>query len=148
MRTKLTNTLQLIVVITGLVYILTGALFFYSPLKSFEFFSIDVPDDWFKSIEYDTFIAPLYTLIRSFAAMVFTSGISMILPLYDPLKYRGLIYYMGIIFPLISSSLLFYHGIKSDHWILTFFGIVFSSILLVTLCGLIITRKEAKAGIE
>ena len=148
MRTKLTNILQVIVLLTGLVYILTGVLFFYSPVRSFEFFSIDVPDDWFKSIEYDTFIAPLYTLIRSFSAMIFTGGISMILPLYDPLKYRGLIYYMGIIFPLISSSLLFYHGIKSDHWILTFFGIIFFVILLASMCGLIITRKEAKAGIE
>lgn len=148
MRSKLTNILQVIVLISGLVYILIGVLFFYSPIRFFEIFLIEVPDDWFKSIEYDTFIAPLYTLTRSFSAMIFTSGISMILPLYDPLKYRGLIYCMGIIFPIISSTILFYNGIKSDHWILNVFGIIFSGILLATTLGLIITHKEAKAGIE
>jgi hypothetical protein len=148
MRSRLTNILQVIVLITGIVYILTGALFFYSPIRFFEIFSIEVPDDWFRSIEYDTFIAPLYIITRSFSAMIFTSGISMILPLYDPLKYRGLIYYMGIIFPLISSVILLYNGLVFDHWILTFFGAAFLIILLAMACGLIITFKEAKAGVE
>jgi hypothetical protein len=148
MRSRLTNILQVIVIITGIIYILIGAFFFYSPIRFFEIFSIEVPDDWFKSIEYDTFIAPLYIIAKSFSAMIFTSGISMILPLYDPLKYRGLIYCMGIIFPLISSSLLLNNGINFDHWILIFFGIVFLIILLATICGLIITFKESKAGIE
>jgi hypothetical protein len=148
MRSRLTNILQVIVLITGIIYILIGAFFFYSPIRFFEIFSIEVPDDWFKSIEYDTFIAPLYIIAKGFSAMIFTSGISMILPLYDPLKYRGLIYCMGIIFPLISSILLLNNGINFDHWILVFFGIVFLVILLAMICGLIITYKEAKTGIE
>jgi hypothetical protein len=148
MRSKATNILQVVVLITGIVYLLMGALFFYSPIRFFEIFYIEVPDDWFKSIEYDTFVAPLYIITRSFSAMIFTAGISMILPLYDPLKYRGLVYYMGIIFPLISSILLLFNGIEFDHLILTFFGVVFSVILLATACGLVITLKEAKAGIE
>jgi hypothetical protein len=148
MRSKLTNILQVVVLITGIVYLLMGALFFYSPIRFFELFNIEVPDDWFKLIEYDTFVAPLYIITRSFSAMIFTAGISMILPLYDPLKYRGLVYYMGIIFPLISSVLLLYNGIEFDHLILTFFGVVFLVILLATTCGLVITLKDAKAGIE
>jgi len=127
---------------------LIGALFFYSPIRSFEIFYIDVPDDWFKSIEYDTFVAPLYIITRSFSAMILAAGLAMILPLYDPLKYRGLIYYTGIIFPLISSITLLYNGIEFDHWILTLFGAVFLIILLATVCGLAMTFKEAKAGIE
>ncbi len=148
MRSKLTNILQVIVLITGVVYLLTGVMFFYSPIRSFEIFSIEVPDDWFKSIEYDTFVAPLYFILRSFSAMILTAGLAMILPLYDPLKYRGLIYYTGIIFPLISSVLLLYSGIEFDHWILVVFGVVFLVVLLATACGLAITFKEAKAGIE
>jgi hypothetical protein len=148
MRSRLTNILQVIVLLTGLIYILIGAFFFYSPIRFFEIFSIEVPDDWFKSIEYDTFIAPLYIIVKGFSAMIFTSGISMILPLYDPLKYRGLIYFMGIIFPLISSIFFLNNGINLDHWILIFFGIVFFIILLATICGLLITYKESKAGIE
>ncbi|MFH0974172.1 MAG: hypothetical protein V1874_00145 [Spirochaetota bacterium] len=148
MRTKLTNILQVIIIITGIIYLLLGAFFFYSPVKFFQIFSIEVPDDWFKSIEYDTFVAPLYILARSFSAMLFTAGMAMILPLYDPLKYRGLVYFTGIVFPLFSSVILLYNGYTFDHWILTCFGIGFVAIFLVTLWGLIITLKEAKAGIE
>jgi hypothetical protein len=148
MRTKLTNILQVIILITGIIYVLAGAFFFYSPVKFFQIFSIEVPDDWFKSIEYDTFVAPLYILARSFSAMLFTAGLAMILPLYDPLKYRGLIYFTGIVFPLISAVILLYNGYAFDHWILTCFGIGFVVIFLATLWGLIITLKEAKAGIE
>jgi hypothetical protein len=148
MRTKLTNILQVIVLLTGLVYAATGAVFFYSPIKFVEIFFIDVTEDWVRAIQSDTFIAPLYFFARSFAAMIFTSGLAMMLPLYDPLKYRGLIYYSGIIFPLISFITLLYNGIKYDHWILTVFGFIFLFILAATLSGLIITRKEARAGIE
>ncbi|MBN2400872.1 MAG: hypothetical protein JXN64_00585 [Spirochaetes bacterium] len=148
MRTRLTNILQVIVLIAGIIYILIGVVFYYSPINFFKFFSVEVPDDWFKSIEYDTFVAPLYILIKGFSAMIFTSGMSMILPLYDPLRYRGLIYYMGIIFPLFSGVMLLYSGFKLDHLILTSLGAVFFFILLSTAIALIITRKEAKAGIE
>jgi hypothetical protein len=123
-------------------------LFYYSPIKFFEIFLIEIPDDWFKVVQNDTFIAPLYIIAKSFSAMILTSGLAMILPLYDPLKYRGLIYFTGILFPILSVVVLFYNGIKFEHWILTFLGIIFLVILLAVMCGLIITRKEAKAGIE
>jgi hypothetical protein len=148
MRTRLTNILQVIVLLTGIVYIAIGAVFYYSPIKFAEIFLIDVTEDWVRAIQSDTFIAPLYFFARCFAAMIFTTGLAMILPLYDPLKYRGLIYYLGIIFPVISFITLLYNGIKYDHWILIIFGFVFLFILAATLTGLIITRKEAKAGIE
>lgn len=148
MRTKSTNILQVIVLITGIIYTLLGMLFYYSPIKFFEIFLIEIPDDWFKVVQNDTFIAPLYIIAKSFSAMILTSGLTMILPLYDPLKYRGLIYFTGILFPVLSVIVLFYSGIKFEHWILTFLGIIFLVILLAVICGLIITRKEANAGIE
>lgn len=148
MRTKLTNILQVIVLITGIIYTLLGMLFLYSPIKFFEIFLLEIPDDWFKAVQNDTFIAPLYIMIKSFSAMILASGLAMILPLYDPLKYRGLIYFTGILFPVLSAIVLFYNGIKFEHWILTFLGIIFLVILLAVVFGLIITRKEAKRGIE
>ncbi len=148
MRSKRTNILQVIVLLSGIIYTLIGAVFFYSPIKFVEIFYIDVTEDWVKAIQDDTFIAPLYFFARCFSSMIFTSGMAMILPLYDPLKYRGLIYFTGIIFPVISFLTLLYNGIKLDHWILSVFGMVFLIILVVTLFGLIVTRKEAKAGIE
>ncbi len=148
MRTKLTNILQLIVLLTGVIYILTGLVFFYSPVRFVEFFLIDVTDDWFKAIQYDTFIAPLFFLARGFAAMILAAGLSMILPLYDPLKYRGLIYYTGIVYPVLSSIIFLFNGIKFEHWILTIFGITNLAIFIANLTGLIITHREAKAGIE
>jgi len=147
MRTRLTNILQVFVLLTGIIYILIGAVYYYSPIGFFEFF-LDVPDDWTKLVAEDTFIAPLYLISRGFSAMIFAAGLAMILPLYDPLKYRGLIYYTGILFPVISFPVLLYHGISHEHWILTLLGIIFLSIFLINACGLIITRKEAKAGIE
>lgn len=133
MRTIRTNILQVIIIIIGLLYIITGAVFYYSPVKFMEIFSIEVNEDWFKGIQYDTFIAPLYYLARGFAAMIITAGLSMILPLYDPLRYRGLIYYLGIVFPVLSSIMLLYSGIKSDHWIITLFGVIFGGTLVITI---------------
>jgi hypothetical protein len=158
MRSRSTNILQVIVIITGIVYIFTGAVFFYSPISFVNIFSVDVADDWSRVIQYDSFIAPLFFFARSFSAMMLSSGLSMILPLYDPLKYRGLIYYTGIIFPILSFIILLYNsiridygslsGIEVEHRILLIFGIVYLIIFAATLFGLILTRKAAKAGVE
>ena len=148
MRTRLTNILQVIVLLSGLIYVAIGGVFFYSPIEFVRFFSVEVTDEWFKAIQFENFIAPLFFLARGFAAMIVAAGLSMILPLYDPLKYRGLIYYINIIFPVISSSLLLYGGLYFDHWILTVTGIVFAAIFILTVIGLIITNKQTKAGIE
>ncbi len=148
MRSKATNILQTAVLFSGIVYIAIGLLFFISPLLFGRIFSIQLTDDWFKGIQYDTFLAPLFFLSRGFAAMLFSVGLSMVLPLYDPLKYRGLIYFTGIIFPVTSSSLLLYYGIDLDYWIITSTGLVFLAILAVTTFGLIITKTEADSGTE
>ncbi|MBN2042058.1 MAG: hypothetical protein JW864_18625 [Spirochaetes bacterium] len=148
MRSKRTNVLQVIIILIALLYIVTGAVFYYSPVKFMEIFSIEVNEDWFKGIQFDTFIAPVYFLARSFSAMIVTAGLAMILPLFDPLRYRGLIYFLGVVFPALASFILLYNGIKTDHWIIILFGLIFSTVLLITICGAILTYKEAKSGIE
>ncbi|MDY6967796.1 MAG: hypothetical protein SVR08_03945 [Spirochaetota bacterium] len=148
MRSKATNILQLIIIITGVFYIITGIFFFISPLVFGRFFSINITDDWFESIKYEAFIAPLFFLSRGFASILFSVGLSMILPLFDPLRYRGLIYFTGIVFPVMSSYLLLTNGIILGHFVLTLFGLFYLFILVITVIGLMITRKDAKEGIE
>ena len=148
MRSKKTNFLQGIILLTGIIYLLTGIIFFISPLIFGRLFTINITEDWFNGIKFDTFVAPLYFMARCFAAMLFSAGLSMILPLFDPLRYRGLIYYTGILFPGMSALLLLINGIKYNHGILILFGIVFLLLFIITLTGLIITQKNVKAHIE
>ncbi len=148
MRSKSTNFLQVIVLLTGIFYFIVGLIFFISPEFFVSIFSIEISDGWSKGMQYDTFIAPLFFLSRAFAAMVLCSGMAMVLPLYDPLKYRGLIYFTGILFPILSSVLLIINGIKLDYLLITLIGLTFFTVFLLTAVGLIITRSEAKAGIE
>lgn len=147
MRSKETNILQGVVLLTGIIYIVTGIVFFISPLIFGKIFAINITEDWFNGIKNDTFVAPLYFLSRGFAAMLFSVGLSMILPLFDPLKYRGLIYYTCIIFPIMVSPLLIINGYSLNHNVLVYFGITFAIILSASTIGLIITRKDLKASI-
>jgi len=148
MRSKKTNFLQGVILITGILYILTGIVFFISPLFFGMVFSINITEDWFNGIKYETFLAPLYFMARGFAAMLFSVGLSMILPLFDPLKYRGLIYYTGIVFPIMSSFMLLKNGIEYSHSVVTLFGIIFFTIFAFTAISLILTRKNTKADVE
>lgn len=148
MRTKATNFLQVVVLLTGIAYIALGLTFFVSPPYYASLFSVELTDDWFKGIMLDPYITSLFFMARGFAAMVFSIGASMILPLYDPLKYRGLVYFTGILFPVMAASLLIYNGIKLDYYILSLTGLFFLFIFLLTSAGLIITNKDAKAGVE
>lgn len=148
MRSKATNVLQVIIIIAGMIYISIGLFFYLSPLHFARFLSINITDDWFNAIQSDTFVAPLYFMARAFAAMLFSAGLAMILPLFDPLKYRGLVYYNAVIFPLLSSGLLLYEGVKYDHLIIIISGIIFFIICVSAIIGLAITGKDARAGVE
>jgi hypothetical protein len=194
MRSRTTNILQGVVIITGIVYIVAGFAFYASPYRVFKIFSagsesrasaamsesggevtekaddgVDVSeDDWLKQIINDEIIAPLYYLSRIFAALLMISGFAMIMPLFDPLRYRGLIYYNGLIFPIVSALSLFIFmrtqksiniEIAADtgrdaalwqegHMVMTALGIIFAIIGIMTAVCLIITRKQAHEGKE
>ncbi|MCU0821141.1 MAG: hypothetical protein MUC95_01550 [Spirochaetes bacterium] len=148
MRKKTTNFLQMAVLTAGLIYIAAGLILFFSPTYFGKILSMEITEDWFKGIMLDPYITTLYFLARAFAALLFSVGAAMVLPLYDPLKYRGLIYFTGIIFPLMSSSLLIYNGIKFDYLVITLIGLILLFVLSLTAAGLSITFKDARAGIE
>ncbi len=193
MRSKSTNALQGTVLLTGIVYVAAGLFFFISPYKAFKLFSDSMKgrqtalvedfdgesgkeikieeiteDDWLKQIINDEIISPLYYLFRVFSALLFVCGLAMIMPLFDPLRYRGLIYYNGLIYPLLSviTILLFMQSqraidmkIAADmqinnaarqnaHLAMVVMAAVFAVIFILTAFCIIITRKQAHDGKE
>jgi hypothetical protein len=156
MRSRATNILQIIVLFTGIIYITIGLFYYISPITMLNMFTADSSVDWIKQILGDEILSPLYFISRSFAAILFSSGIAMILPLFDPLKYRGLIYCNGLIFPFFSSIMLLYNsfssiflpGMSYKHNISFILGIVFLFIFISTILGLILTKRLADDGLE
>ncbi len=198
MRSKSTNFLQGVVLFTGVAYLVIGLFFFISPYSSLKIFSviseekstavvqdldgrgtkkIDVgrltEEDWLHQINNDDIMSPLYYIFRIFSAFVLVSGLAMIMPLFDPLRYRGLIYFNGVTYPFIAaiSLVIFILVQKSINVkiagdldidqrlresmarqetpvVLIILSVVFVLICISTAAGLIITRKQAKAGRE
>ena len=148
MRSKLTNILQAVVLASGILYMAVGMLFFLSPLFVGALLGLPIAEDWFNQIKYDAFVAPLYFVTRGFAAMVFSAGAAMVLPLFDPLRYRGLVYFTGVLFPVMASWVLIRNGISFQHTLAVALGIMFLAVFLVTAAALAITRKAARSGEE
>lgn len=148
MRSKLTNILQVVILVSGVLYIAVGILFYMSPLLVGTLFGLPLAEDWFNQIKYDAFVAPLYFVTRGFAAMVFSVGAAMVLPLFDPLRYRGLLYFTGVLFPVMASWVLIRNGISFQHTLAVTLGIMFLAVFLVTAAALAITRKAARSGEE
>ena len=114
----------------------------------------------------------MYYIARALAGLLLTSGAAMVMPLFDPLRYRGLIYYNGVVFPFIASVMFFMNIIqrlkirsiekplqeatgsmvKTDQSyfdeIMIIMVAVFSLIFIFTLISLILTKKQAKEGME
>lgn len=158
LRSGKTNALQVSVLLTGLVYIIIGAAFFYSPMDVFKLFVNNVSENWADIVRTNELIAPMYHILRAFSAMLFTSGMVMIMPLFDPLKYRLMIWINGVLFPFLSALMLIKtgfalvsrseNGVTYYHKSMLIFGFVFTFIFVMCLFTLFITGKDAKAGKE
>lgn len=163
MRTRKTNALQVAVLLAGIVYIVLGLAFFYSPLLVFKLGGIKVTDTWYELTKDNELISPMYHILRAYAAIVFTAGMTMVMPLFDPLKYRLLIYFNGVVFPFMASLMLVKTGFSLGfrvsegrqifqwnyiHKSMIMVGLVFGFICISCLITLLITRKDAKEGKE
>ncbi len=148
MRNKLTNLLQVCILITGLVYALTGFLFFMNPTMFGRLLSIQVTDEWINQIKMDEFLVLLYLVSRSLSALLITTGLSMVLPLYEPLKYRGVIYFSGVLYPLLMAIFLLKNGYVNGYHAATYVGFVFLSVFVINFIGLYLTKRNADKGIE
>jgi len=163
LRSRKTNALQVAVLLAGIIFIITGAAFFYSPMAVFRLFVSNISDTWLDLTRDNELIAPMYHTLRAFAALLITSGMAMVMPLFDPLKYRLMIYFNGVIFPFFASLMLiktgFSLGIRLNmkegafqgnyvHKSMIVFGFIFAFIFFSCLITLFITRKDAKEGKE
>lgn len=148
MRNKKTNFLQIIVLFTGLFYIVIGLTFFISPAFFGNVLHLNVNSDWIANVHLDEFLFMLYTFSRIASFIMFTSGLAMILPLFDPLKYRGLVYCNGALFQLTASLYLLISGITKKYYVILTFGSILAIFFIFTLTALIITKTDAKHGYE
>ncbi len=148
MRNRQTNFLQVIVLYTGILYITSGILYFISPAFFVSLIGLNVNVEWINQIAVDEFIFMFYSISRVLAFMLLTSGLAMILPLFDPLKYRGLIYYNGLIFSGGAAVFMLIIGFMYKYNTIIVIGAVFIFQFVITLTGLIITKRNANKGIE
>ena len=166
MRSINTNILQYILLITGIIYIIYGLLFYISPISIITFFAQYPSNEWMNMLQEHEFVGPMYYLLEAFSALLFCVGCAMILPLFDPLKYRGLIYFTNILFPIMASFLLIknaiHQGLKylqltglqgsSDEHrgpiLLIIFIVSFLIIAIANGIGLKVTAKKAKMSLK
>jgi hypothetical protein len=148
MRTKTTNFLQITVVLTALVYSIAGMIFFVSPFVFGKLLSIPTSDEWLRQISADGFLVMIYLIARGLSALMVITGVSLVMPLFDPLKYRLLIHLLCVIFPFVSCAFLLYAGFYDGYMIARIIGGIFGLIFLLNFISLHMTRKNAKQGIE
>ncbi len=164
MRSKKTNALQVTVLLSGVIFIIIGAAFFFTPMFMLQLFADNVSENWFDLVRDNELIAPLFYMVRAYSVLLVTSGFLMIMPLFDPLKYRGIVYFNGVIFPLISSFILIKNGLfargkggevqesllQGDYILklILILGLIFAVIFIACTTMLFLTRKDAKEGKE
>ena len=169
------------VLITGAVFILFGIVFSTSPITVFKIFNENVSAKWnksdnvdeylsadvFRDFKYDSndlirddeFVAPLYLIVRAFGVLLIFAGFLMILPIFDPLKYRIVAYSNGVFFPFISSIIFLknglFIGVKKEnssgdyvHLLIVILGIIFFVLSSMVFSALMLTRKDALEGKE
>ena len=166
MRSKRTNIFQVIIIITAVIYILIGLFYYINPLFFFRLFAENISENWFELVRNDELVGPLYTILRSFAALLFSSGLLQVMPLFDPLKYRTLVYFNGLFFPFLAFIIFISHtisaltrykgiaaldehaGLPSSHIMISVMSVLFAFVIAINFAGLMITKKEASGGFE
>lgn len=163
MRSRKTNMLQFAVLISGIVYIIIGLMIYVSPMFVLSLFAENVSENWLDLVRDHELIAPLYYTVMALSALLFSSGILMIMPLFDPLKYRGIVYFNGVLFPLMASIILIKNGLfikakKLDvaegmegdytHTAIIVLGFILLAVFIACVTTLAITSRDASKGKE
>lgn len=162
MRNGFTNFLQIGVIVTGIVYLLIGLLYLIDPYLLGKLLTVDVNEDLKKQISQmilqQDFLILVFIISKAFSALLLCAGLSMILPLFDPLKYRGLVYTLGVFYPLITAIFIMSYyvsnisgqeaGQETGSVFILVFGLLHGVLFLLNLVSLLLTRKNAQLGIE
>jgi hypothetical protein len=148
MRNVRTNVLQIAVLAAGIIYCAFGALYFIAPQLVMRILPIEMGEDPFNQIRLDELLGTIYAISRALAGLLFFAGASMVMPLFDPLKYRVMAYFFGFFFPAVAAAHMTYAGFISrtkSAWLL---AAVFGFLALLNLAGLLLTRGNASRGVE
>lgn len=149
MRSRKTNFLQICVIITGLFFVTVGFVFYLSPPVFGKMMMIEVGEEWLSQMRLDEFLVMITVYSRLVSLLMFFAGISMIMPLFDPLKYRALIYFFGFFFPFFAAvSAVIYYFTLGRQLTTIIIGAFFFLIFVLNSTGLIMTKKDAGMGIE
>jgi hypothetical protein len=148
MRTRKTNFLQIVLIITALFYIVSGAGFFITPYYFGKVFTMQISEEWLNQIRLDAFLVMINMIARVLSALLVVVGMSMIMPIFDPLKYRLMIYMYGVIFPFAGMAFYFYNGIVENIISARIFGLFYAVIFVFHVSALFLTKEDAKKGIE
>jgi hypothetical protein len=95
-------------------------------------------------IPKDPFMFTSITLARSLSVLLFTIGLAMILPLFDPVRYRGLIYFTNVLFPMLSAFLFIKSAFVHALPVIVLYSILFLLIGLCAFIALMLTKDIAK----
>ncbi len=166
MRSRQTNFLQVTVLIAGIMYIIIGLFFYFSPITVMKLFAVNVSENWLDLVRDNELVAPIYYTLRAMAALMVTAGAANIMPLFEPERYRGLIYYNNLMFPALSLIIFLRYtlgvlfsdpqpgseqvGISavlsgaSGHLVITVLMLIFLIIFIISLAGIYITRNEKR----
>lgn len=158
MRSKLTNFLQAVALATGIIYLILGVAFYFDPLLLSKLFRAEVSPEWLTYMRFDLINGTMYFILKALAVLLTVTGLSMVVPLFDPLKYRILIVFNGFVFPVIASITLLVNGVlinKTEQgtavnvqWPIFIIGLILLIIAILTGIGLLLTREQARAGKE
>jgi hypothetical protein len=147
-RSRKTNFLQINVLITGLIYIVFGCVFFFSPSLFGKFIFVQTNEEWINQMKLDAFLVMIHIIAKVLSSLLVVVGVSMIMPLFDPLKYRLMIYLNCAIFPLISAVVTLYFGFFEGYVSARILGMFFAIIFVFQACALFLTKEDARKGIE
>ncbi|MBN2435263.1 MAG: hypothetical protein JXK07_08370 [Spirochaetes bacterium] len=142
MRNGLTNLLQVVVLLTGIVYIIVGGLYIIKPELFCSIFQIPLNTEWSNQIRIDDYLMLLYLLSKSFAIVITFIGASMVMPLYDPERYRELIYFNGVFLPVILLGYMLKQFFSSDYNATIFISLVFLVVAILNMTCLYLTKKK------
>ncbi|MDA3899529.1 MAG: hypothetical protein PF637_03305 [Spirochaetes bacterium] len=142
MRNGLINLLQVFVLLTGLVYIAMGGLYIIKPDLFCSVFQIPLNTEWANQIRIDDYLMLLYLLSKSFSIIIVFVGCTMILPLYDPERYRELIYFNGVFLPVVLLIYMTKHFFTSNYNATLMIGLIFLGIAVLNMTALYLTKKR------
>ena len=148
MRNVRTNVLQIAVLLAGIIYIAVGALYFIAPELTMRILPIEMGEDQLNQIKLDELLVTIFFLSRALAALLFFTGIAMIMPLFDPLKYRVMTYFFGLFFPAVATAQMIFAGLTRGTKSAWVFAVVFGAVAILNLSGLLLTRGNASRGVE